>query len=240
MRLSLIIPCYNEEEGINYLSGVLSKLLPRLRKKYELELIFVDDGSKDNTHKLLKKYFGKWEYARILRHRKNMGFGAAFRTGIRDSKGDVIFQLDADCTYPTNDIISMIEDTKRYDIVTASPYHPKGKVKDVESYRLFLSKAISSIYNIISGARIYTFTSYFRAYRGNMLRSLKFKSNGFTCTAEVMLLCLMKKGKIKEYPSVLSKRIYGQSKMRTLRVIKDHMKLILRIIWLRLLNIFKS
>jgi len=239
MKVSLIIPCYNEEEGVEYLSGILSKLLPKLRKRYDVELILVDDGSGDNTYKLLKKHFGKWKFAKIIKHRKNMGFGAAFRTGIQNSTGDVIFQIDADCTYPAGDIIPMIEDTKEYDIVTASPYHPKGRVKDVQKYRLFFSKAISLIYRIISSSKVHSFTAYFRAYRGNMLRSLKFESNGFTCTSEIMLLCLLKGGKVKEYPSVLSKRIYGQSKMRTLMVIKDHMKLIMRIIGLRLSNIFK-
>ena len=234
MKVTIIIPCYNEEDGIPYLSKVLNNLIPRMQKVYEIELLFVDDGSKDKTFALLKKFFGRWKFAKIIKHKQNMGFGAAFRTGIQNSTGDVVFQIDADCTYPTTDIMKMIADTKEYDIVTASPYHPKGKVKDVPEYRLFLSKAISFIYRIISGAKIYTFTTCFRAYRGNLLRNLKFKSNGFTCTAEIMLLALLKKCKVKEYPSVLSKRRYGMSKMRILKVIFQHFKLVMKILWLRI------
>lgn len=233
MKVSLIIPCYNEEEGIPFLSRILKQLLPKLQKKFEVELIFVDDGSIDNTNNLLKKYFGGISFVKILKHHHNKGYGAAFKTGIRNSKGDVIFQLDSDCTYPTNDMLNMINDINNYDIVTASPYHPKGHVKDVEGYRLFLSKATSFIYRLISGSKIYTFTSYFRAYRGDLLRNINFSSNGFTCTAEILLLALLKKCKVKEYPAVLSRRKFGKSKMRILRVIRDHLKLMARILWMR-------
>ncbi|MBI2654853.1 glycosyltransferase family 2 protein [Candidatus Woesearchaeota archaeon] len=237
MKVSIIIPCYNEEEGIDYLSGILSKLLPKIRKKYNIELIFVDDGSKDNTYKLLKKYFGKWKFMRILKHKKNMGFGAAFRTGIKNSTGDVIFQMDADCSYPVDNVMNMIADIGQYDVVTASPLHPKGKIGDVPFYRRVLSTSISKIYRLISGSNIHTFTCAFRTYKGDMLRNLKFESNGFTCAAEILLLLLIKKYKVKEFPSIVSNRLYGQSKMKTLKTIKEHLKLIMRILKIRIFGI---
>ena len=234
MKVSIIIPCYNEEEGIGYLSRVLSKLLPRIRKKHDIELIFVDDGSRDSTYKLLKKYFGKWKFTKIIKHRTNMGFGAAFRTAIKNSTGDVIFQMDADCSYPLGNVMNMIAGIGQYDIVTASPMHPKGKIGDIPFHRRILSMSISQIYRLISGSNIHTFTCAFRTYRGDMLRNLKFKSNGFTCAAEILLISLSKKYKVKEFPSVVSNRIYGQSKMKTLKAIREHLKLIMRVLKLRI------
>ena len=238
MKLSIIVPCYDEEETMPHLSEVLENILKELRKKYEIELIFVDDGSTDNTLKLLKKFFSKYKFAKIAQHKTNRGIGAAFRTGIKNSTGDIIFQFDADCTYPAKDILNIISYLRDYDIVTASPYHPNGKVEGVQKYRLLLSKSASSIYKILSGSDIHTYTSSFRAYKADAIKNIKFKSDGFVCFAEVMILALMKNYKVKEYPSVLSKRKFGQSKMKTLKVIFEHMGLMGRILWIKLKHAF--
>lgn len=236
MKISIITPCYNEDETIPYMAGVFEGLIKNLKKRYDVEVIFIDDGSKDNTYKLLKKYYSKSKYVKIFRHQRNMGFGAAFRTGIKNSTGDIIVQIDADCTYPIKEVPKMIADIKYYDVVTASPLHTGGKIKGLPLHRLFLSKSISLIYKVISGSNINTFTCAFRAYKGDMLRNLKYKSDRFTCAAEILILLILNNYRVKEVPSVLSNRKYGQSKMKILSTIVDHLGLISRLIWIRLTN----
>src|SRR3989338_3237314 len=109
MKLSLIVPCYNEEEGISNLQKQLDPILDKLSKSYELELIFVDDGSKDNTLELLQQYFGQRKYTQILKHEVNQNLGAAIRTGFSAATGDVIITMDSDCTYDPQEIFPMLD-----------------------------------------------------------------------------------------------------------------------------------
>jgi dolichol-phosphate mannosyltransferase len=233
-KLSIIIPCYNEGDGINYLKEELDKVLPELKKAYDIELLFVDDGSTDNTYELLEEYFGSEKKNKIIKHTKNMNLGAAMRTGFSAATGDIMVTMDSDCTYRPNEIVNMLKLLENADIVTASPYHPKGNVKGVPKYRLFLSWTISLIYRILTMKKIYTFTALFRAYKRETIGNIKFKSNDFMATAEFLIKAIYKGYKVREYPTTLYVRKYGQSKMRLLKVILSHVRLISRIITFRL------
>src|SRR3989338_4287602 len=146
MRVSIIAPCYNEEEGISNLASKLDPVLAKLQKEHEIEVIFIDDGSKDKTYEMLHKHFGKREYVKIIRHEANKNLGGALRTGFENSTGDIIVTIYIDCTYYPEEILEMLKLIKYADIVTASPYHPNGGVENVPRYRIFLSKSVSMIY----------------------------------------------------------------------------------------------
>ncbi|MEW5896134.1 MAG: glycosyltransferase family 2 protein [Nanoarchaeota archaeon] len=222
MKLSLIVPCYNEEKGIENLHSQLNPVLESLSKDWELELIFVDDGSKDRTLELLNHYFGKKSYVKIVPHEINKNLGAAMRTGFAQATGDIIVTMDSDCTYDPKNIPKMLkvldEDT---DMVTASPYHPLGN-NNIPKHRLFLSKSITGIYCLLTGSRIYTFTALFRAYKKEVIQNVAFKSDDFLATAEILILALNKGYKVREYPTTLNTRAFGDSKIRMLKVIKSH------------------
>jgi dolichol-phosphate mannosyltransferase len=231
MKLSIIIPCYNEQEGINYLYTQLNPILEILEKTWKLELIFVDDGSTDKTNKLIREYFGKLSYIKIIKHHKNRNLGASIRTGFENSEGDVIITMDSDCTYDPKEIFKLIELLdEETDIVTASPYHPKGRVKNVPEYRLLLSKSISLIYRVITKSKIHTFTALFRIHKRKVIENINFKSNNFLATAEIIIYALMKGYKVKEYPTTLQVRKYGCSKMKLFLVIKSHLKFVIKLI----------
>lgn len=230
-KLSIIIPCYNEQEGIENLHNQLSPVIKNLEKNWNLELIFVDDGSTDRTNELIKKYFGSLDYTKIIKHDKNRNLGASMRTGFESSTGDVIITMDSDCTYDPKDIFKLLELLdENTDIVTASPYHPKGEVKNVPEYRLLLSKSISSIYRILTKSQIHTFTALFRAHKREVIENIKFKSNNFLATAEILIYALMKGYKVKEHPTTLHVRKFGCSKMKLFLVIKSHLKFVIKLI----------
>ena len=230
MRLSIIVPCYNEELGISNLADQLNPVVEDLRKRYEVELVFVDDGSTDRTNELLHNYFIDKDNVKIVKHKKNMNLGAAMRTGFKNSSGDLIAALDSDCTYSPQLLKEMLEmmdeDT---DIVTVSPYHPKGKVNNVPSYRIFLSKSVSSIYKILLGSNLHTYTAMVRIYRKDVVKNINFRSDTFLGITEIMIKSLTKGYRTKELPAELNVRKFGASKMKTLSVIKDHLGLISRI-----------
>ncbi len=234
VKLSVVIPCYNEEKGIPNLKKELGELQKSLTETYDLDYVFVDDGSKDNTSKLLKKHFGNNQNVQIITHKQNMNLGAAIRTGFAHAHGDIIATIDSDCTYPPALIKNMLAllDSKT-DIVTASPYHPLGVVENVPRYRLFLSKNLNLVYSIITGHRIYTFTALFRVQRRKVVRSVHFKSNNFLATAEILVYALCKGYRVKEFPTTLHARRFGVSKMRILSVIWSHLRFMPKAILIR-------
>ena len=233
--LSIIIPCYNEEQGIPYLKEQIDPIILKLQGIYKVELLFVDDGSSDKTLALLKNIFGNRDYVSIIPHKVNQNLGQAIRTGFEAAIGDIIVTMDSDCTYSPQGIFEMLnmldEET---DIVTASPYHPKGGVLNVPMYRIFLSKSITIIYKILTFSNIHTFTALFRVQKKHIAKKIPFISNDFLATAELIIYPLMVGYKVKEYPDVLNVRKYGQSKMRLLQVIKSHFFFIFKLTWMRI------
>lgn len=238
MKLSIIIPCYNESENINKL---YDELLPVVRNlvlnnteidlpNFSLiEMVFVDDGSSDDSLLKLKEYFQDenktWLLCKFIRHETNRGLGAAIRTGFSNSEGDIIVTVDSDGTYKFSEIPSIISClyAKDVDIVTASPYHPQGHVAGVPSNRLFLSRGSSFLYRLLVDWNIYTYTSLFRAYRSEVVKNIGFKSDGFLAGTEILVNAVSKGLRVAEFPSVLTKRMYGVSKAKILETIFAHL-----------------
>lgn len=237
-KLSIIIPCYNEEKGMDNLEKQLIPTVNALSERYNPELIFVDDGSNDRTNELLNKRFGDLKGVKIIRHKTNKNLGAAMRTGFANATGDVVTTMDSDCTYNPQEIFAMLELLdKDADIVTASPYHPEGGVKNVPFYRLLLSRSITGVYRLLTGSKIHTFTALFRAYKRKVVENIEFKSDDFLATAEILVYALNKGYKVKEHPTTLSKRAFGDSKMKLMKVIWSHFKFASSLLFLKL---FKS
>jgi len=101
MKTSLVIPAYNEELAIK---KVIDEALG-----YVDEIIVVDDGSKDNTAKIVKNNFSKNEKVRLIRHKTNQGKADALRTGVSNSTGEIVVFTDADYTYPASAFPEMIK-----------------------------------------------------------------------------------------------------------------------------------
>jgi dolichol-phosphate mannosyltransferase len=227
--VSIIVPCFNESEGIESLKKKLLPILVKLRLDRLVELIFVDDGSSDDTFVKLHQYFG--QQAHIIRHPKNKGLSAAIRTGLAHSTGDIICTIDSDCTYHPKLLLDLLDSLyKDVDIVTASPYHPKGRVINVPEWRLFLSKGLSLLYRLILPQKLYTYTSMVRAYRREVLETVPITYPGFLGLVEIVAEAMLRGYKVVECPAELSRRQFGQSKMRVARVIWSHLKYISKLI----------
>lgn len=235
MKISIVIPCYNEEQSIPNLKKELLPVVKELKKKYGIELVFVDDGSKDKTAKLLKKEFGRIKDFKLIVHEKNQNLGGAMRTGFKAATGDLVAAFDCDCTFSPRLMFDFLDEMdKDTDIVIASPYHPRGRLENVPFYRWFLSKGISTLYSLASGARLYSFTSLARLYRKDVVKKVKFESNGFIAVSEILLYALLKGYKAKEVPAILKTRKYGSSKMNTIDEIFNHGFFLIRVLLLRL------
>lgn len=227
--LSIVIPCYNEEEGIPHLAEKINKVIPDLEKEYSVELILVDDGSIDKTNQLLQQYFSNNSHSRIVTHEKNKNLGAALRTGFAHCTGDYIAALDSDCTYSPELLAHMLEMMDEHtDIVTVSPYHPQGKINNVPAYRIFLSKGASFLYRIVLDWNLYTYTAMVRVYKKEVIKNVPFERDNFLGVTELLVKAMLKRYAVKEMPAELNARRFGVSKMKMIpvKVIGNHLSLL--------------
>jgi dolichol-phosphate mannosyltransferase len=229
MDLTVIVPCYNEEENVQVLRDGFLPVIYALAQTRSVEVVFVDDGSRDTTWEALNNTLGDCNEPnvtiRIERHLTNRGLGAAIRTGFSVARGEIVVTTDSDGTYPFAEIPTLISYLKPgVDLVTASPYHPQGGVGGVSAYRLILSKGSSTIYRFLVNWNIHTYTSLFRAYRHSMIEQVPFQSDGFLAGTELLVNAILKGYQAVEYPTVLYARVHGWSKAKIARTIVAHLR----------------
>lgn len=233
--VSIVIPCYNEQEALPYLANTLRSVTAQMNHRgYAPEIVFVDDHSTDGTYPLLKDLFGEERNVRIVQHETNMGVAAGIMTGIRAARNQVVCSMDCDCTYDPHALVDMLGRLDSdVDLVTASPYHKDGRVRNVPGWRLFLSRGASFLYRRVLRSKLDTYTSCFRVYRRSSFIDMALSENGFLGVAEMLGRLDLAGGKIVEYPAVLEVRLFGISKMKTAKTIAGHLKLLSRLARLR-------
>ena len=227
-EISIVIPCYNEEDSLPYLSNTLRSVGSDLAKNgYQPRFIFVDDRSSDDTHEVLQRLFGSEKNVTILRHESNQGVASGIMTGIRAARTEIVCSMDCDCTYDPHELLNMLPlMTKDVDLVTASPYHKDGGVRNVPGWRLFLSRGASFLYRRVLQSKLSTYTSCFRVYRRSSFVGMELQESGFLGVAEMLGRLDLAGGRIVEFPAVLEVRLFGVSKMKTAKTIAGHLKLL--------------
>lgn len=233
--ISIVVPCFNEEEALPYLSNTLRSVETLLLKSgYSVEFVFVDDCSSDETLEKLELLFGSRANVHIVKHDVNLGVAAGIMSGIRAAKTEIVCSMDCDCTYDPHELANMLLRLELdVDMVTASPYHKDGGVRNVPEWRLFLSRGASFLYRRVLKSKMDTYTSCFRVYRKSSVEDIQLKELGFLGVAEMLGRLDLKGGKIVEYPAVLDVRLFGVSKMKTVRTIAGHLKLLANLTKLR-------
>jgi dolichol-phosphate mannosyltransferase len=232
MRLSIVIPAYNEAQGVSRTADRLKPVLDALDAAYAVEVVFVDDGSTDDTAAQILHAFAGDARVRLVCHPHNRRLGAALRTGFASASGDVIVTTDFDGTYDFACIPAIVAQLLRdnVDIVTASPYHPQGAVEGVPKARLIFSYGASLLYRMLVAWRIHTWTALFRAYSREVIERVPFASDDFLAGTELLVNAVRAGYRVSEFPTVLRRRAYGQSSMKIARVTLAHLKFQARIL----------
>ncbi|MEQ9410283.1 MAG: DegT/DnrJ/EryC1/StrS family aminotransferase [Fuerstiella sp.] len=228
--VTVVIPCFNEEKSLAYLANTLSSVTARLAEHWQPRILFVDDCSTDNTFAALQDQFGDDPDIRIVRHEVNRGVSAAIRTGIEHAETEVVASMDCDCSYDPHELAGMLPLlTDDVSMVTASPYHRDGLVRNVPGWRLILSRGLSAMYQRLLTHSLATWTSCFRVYRRSHILDLPLHEDGFLGTAELAAQLVLHQRRVAEYPATLEVRLFGLSKMKTIRAILSHLRLLARI-----------
>lgn len=235
MKLTVVLPVFNEEENIARIPEVLIPELSALGCDYEILLI--DDGSADRSFDAARGL--AIPQLRIISHEKNKGIGAAVKTAIREAKGDLLVILDTDFTFHPRYIKDLLERYNKGDVdfVIGSP-RLASFGKDIQKYRVFISVAANMVYSALLGKKVTAISPIFRLYKTPQLKELKIETDGFDVSVEILFRLMLAGRNFAEVPTPLGVRQFGQSKLNYRKEIIRHIFLIKRILGWRLRNFF--
>ena len=167
MKLSLVIPCYNEEANINVFYNYVKD---NYKDVENYELIFINDGSKDNTLLKLKEISSDKKHVKVISFSRNFGKESAMLAGLKASSGDYVCIIDADMQQDpviVLDMLKILEENDNYDVV--STYQETRKESSIIS---FFKKSFYKIINKLSQVDFHQGVSDFRLFRRQVVDAI--------------------------------------------------------------------
>jgi glycosyltransferase involved in cell wall biosynthesis len=222
--VSIVIPAFNEEDGIVQIIERVRAIAPALTaQNTALELLVVDDGSRDRTAALAAECAD----TRVIRHTVNRGYGAALKTGFRHARGEYVGFLDADGTYPPEAFPELCRalETQNADIVVGS--RMSGASSEMPLMRRVGNVVFAGMLSVLSGVRVRDSASGMRVFRREILPQIYPLPDGLNLTPAMTTRALHENLKIVEVPIAYAERI-GRSK---LSVVRDGMRFTNTIVW---------
>ncbi len=203
--VTIIVPFYNEEMILEDTIKTLVDYVQTQNQKYDFDILFVDDGSRDESTKIVTEFKKVHPFIHLVSHSKNLGLGNALQTGFTNSTGDYVIVLDADLSYSPNHIGELLEKliTTKTNVVVASPYMKGGKVSNIPWIRYKLSKWANIFLSFLSNSPVKTLTGMVRGYDGIFIRNLSLRSSGSEINPEIIYKASILHQKIEEIPAHL-------------------------------------
>lgn len=205
MKISIVIPTYNESENIQKSIPLVTSAL----KNYNHEIVIVDDNSSDGTAEVAKKIAENYPVKIIVRDKK-LGLASAILTGFMNSSGEILGVIDADLQHPPELMVALIDKIRNgYDIAIASRYVEGGSMEDWSFFRKLVSKGAIMLTKPLTNVKD-PMSGYF-ILRKSIIEGVTFKSHGYKLLLEILV-----KGnyiKVAEIPYLFTKRMAGKSKL---------------------------
>ena len=200
LKLSIIIPAYNEEKRI---PSFLEELIEFSRKNLEnFEIIIINDGSKDRTKQVVLNFLKNQQNVKLVSYKENMGKGHAVLQGVLKAQGEFILFMDADGSTPPYEIKNMLKIFQKYnyDIIVGSRIQESSNIKDPQPLsRRLLSKIFNLYSNILFRIRINDLLCGFKGFKReaaiNIFKNLK----AFRWEFDVEILYKARKNKYEIY-----------------------------------------
>ncbi|MEW6040342.1 MAG: glycosyltransferase family 2 protein [Elusimicrobiota bacterium] len=190
MRLSIIVPAYNENKTITDVINALKSL------NIDKEIIIVDDGSTDDTRKVLSGLNG----VQVIFHEKNQGKGAAIQTGLVAASGDVVLIQDADLEYNPQDIPSLVKRFSQGDVDAVFGSRFLKENPNIYKRYLFGNKFLTFLINLLYGSSYTdTYTGY-KMIKRDVFKTLNVSSSRYEMEAEISIKLKKLGYKVEEVP----------------------------------------
>ncbi len=218
MNLSIILPILNEQEGI---SESITEILKYEKYFSQMEIIAVNDGSRDNTLAVLKKLRDKNNKIKIVDHRRNKGYGSALRSGVKNSSYDWVFFTDADMQFDIKELLEFLPYSKSYDFIVGF----RQERADASNVK-FRSWAYNRLVRILFGLPLRDVDCAFKLMKKSAVLKIHTHSNSFFISAELMTKAHRSRFKIKEIGVRHLPRRKGKSTVTTKRILYTILDLI--------------
>jgi len=226
---SVVIPAYNEERSIRQLYKEIKSVMENIGP---YEVLFIDDGSTDNTKQLLNELEKENKDIKYFSFQKNFGKAAAYAAGFDNAKGDIIITLDGDLQDNPKDIPALLEKLKKSDLVVGWKYRKK-----TDMCRKLASRIFNLLNLIFFGIKLHDINSGFRVMKKEVTENLEL-SDGFYRYIPVIAF---KKGyRVSEVKVNNRKRLFGKSKYTTKRLVTGLLDLVMLRLRMSHLKIMKK
>jgi len=219
-KVSVILPCLNEEESIGTSIQKIQKVF--INYKIDGEIIVVDNNSTDNSSKIAKQF----EIQYIFEPKR--GYGNAYLSGLKSANGKYLIFGDPDNSYDFNEIPNFLFHLKEYDFVLGSRFKGKMEKGSMSSLHRYIGNpGIRFLLRILFGLKISEPSTGFFGIREEVLKQLKLKEPGMEFSSEILIRVKKNGLRLKEIPINYHKRA-GKSKLRTFRDGFRHLKFMIK------------
>ena len=208
MKLSVVIPVYNEER-------TLEEIVQRVQDTpFEKEIVLVDDCSKDKSPEIMKLLAERWSNVRTFRHEVNQGKGAALATGFRHVTGDVVVIQDADLEYDPQDYAALLLPIQKgkADVVYGSRFLGGPYVRVHLFYHYLGNRMLTLLSNCFTNLNLTDMETCYKAFRVDVARRLDIQSRTFAVEPEMTAKVAKMRVRIYEVPISYAGRDYSEGK----------------------------
>ena len=220
--LTLFLPCYNEEANLKKVIKDATDILPKIID--EFEILIIDDGSQDRTGEIADNLSSQKKEIRVVHHSKNMGYGAALRSGFKHSTKDLVFFTDGDGQFNLDEITKLLPHINRYEIVTGYRINRRDPLS-----RRINASLWNWLVNIIFRVRVRDINCAFKLFQRKIFNSLNLESDGAFINAEIFARARRANYRIKEVGVNHYPRLKGKQTGANIRVILRAFKELFRL-----------
>tara|TARA_B100000700_G_scaffold146207_1_gene162669 strand:- start:3412 stop:4116 length:705 start_codon:yes stop_codon:yes gene_type:complete len=224
--ISLMFPLYRDKKTVKKMILRSLNILRRTKKKFEI--IIVDDGCPENSGKIALKFSKKIKNIKVIFHKKNMGYGAAIKTGIKNCKNDYIFAIDGDGEYDVNDLPRLLKSVQKGDLVITYRFKKKYSTS-----RIIISWAYNIILRFLFRTKYRDISTGSRLIKKSIMKKIKLTSNSPFVGAELAIKAKRAGFKVNEIGIHTYPRTFGTGSSVSLKnillTIKDMLLLFTRI-----------